>query len=391
MNVLLLGNGFDLNYHLPTKYINFLNTVQYLSTSSWVDIHTVGDVFGSPKLQKMDKDIAKSYKKYKEAYDSIPLDFETMEFFKKLNDNLLFSYLLQCINRDIGWIDFEREISVVIQSFRELFAQNAITFNIMDRNTFSLASRYILLRLGFYLERNHLKTSVNGFYQIHSDYLIEYPKDSNTLIINKEKITNYLEFFLHVLSEGLKRYLIYFVDGVISHMPPNIPLPLMNELSNMDKVITFNYTHTYEELYPGTEVYHIHGDVKNNIVLGVNPNTDDNIETVNTDFIRFKKYFQRVFYETDHGYLETIKELRHIKNTPSTIRLTVMGHSLDVTDKDVIAELFELAGEIQILYHEKKQVSSYISNLISMFGKETFDDWRISKNLAFVPQTPNDV
>ena len=59
MNILLLGNGFALNYHLPTKYINFLNTVQYLSTSSRVDIHTVGDVFGSPKLQKMTRILPK--------------------------------------------------------------------------------------------------------------------------------------------------------------------------------------------------------------------------------------------------------------------------------------------------------------------------------------------
>lgn len=196
---------------------------------------------------------------------------------------------------------------------------------------------------------------------------------------------------LQILAQKLQVYLYVFIDRAVHSLATNNKLQQLNELTNADKVITFNYTHTYEKLYPGAEVYHIHGDVKNNIVLGVNTNTDDNIETVNTDFIRFKKYFQRVFYETDHGYLETIKELRLIRTTLSKIHLTVMGHSLDVTDKDVIAELFELAGEIQILYHEKKQVSSYISNLISMFGKETFDDWRISKNLAFVPQTPNDV
>ena len=100
MNILLLGNGFDLNYHLPTKYINFLNTVQYLSTSSWVDIHTVGDVFGSPKLQKMDKDIAKSYKKYKEAYDSIPLPREIINDLAELADNPWYSYFSDSLNKE---------------------------------------------------------------------------------------------------------------------------------------------------------------------------------------------------------------------------------------------------------------------------------------------------
>lgn len=228
-------------------------------------------------------------------------------------------------------------------------------------------------------------------FSVREDFLIEEPVGTNLFTLNREKVVNYLYMALQILAQKLQVYLYVFIDRAVHSLATNNKLQQLNELTNADKVITFNYTHTYEKLYPIAEVHHIHGDVKNNIVLGVNPNTDDNIETVNTDFIRFKKYFQRVFYETDHGYLETIKELRHIKTTLSTIRLTVMGHSLDVTDKDVIAELFELAGEIQILYHEKKQVSSYISNLISMFGKETFDDWRISKNLAFVPQTPNDV
>lgn len=71
MNILLLGNGFDLFHHLPTKYINFLNTVDYLANSMLIDVKSVGDIFGSPKLQNLDAGIARSYNKYKTAYDKV--------------------------------------------------------------------------------------------------------------------------------------------------------------------------------------------------------------------------------------------------------------------------------------------------------------------------------
>ena len=67
----------------------------------------------------------------------------------------------------------------------------------------------------------------------------------------------------------------------------------------MNKVFSFNYTNTIETLYASEEkVYHIHGNINDNIVLGVNPDKHDEIENIDTLFIQFKKYFQRVFYKT---------------------------------------------------------------------------------------------
>lgn len=61
MKVLMLGNGFDINYKLLTKYINFLNIANHISTTALTDIKTVGDILGSEKLQKVDQDVARSY------------------------------------------------------------------------------------------------------------------------------------------------------------------------------------------------------------------------------------------------------------------------------------------------------------------------------------------
>ena len=122
--------------------------------------------------------------------------------------------------------------------------------------------------------------------------------------------------------------------------------------------------------------------------LGINPDGNDNVETANTDFIQFKKYYQRVFYETDHLYLSLVSKLKESNRTQHD-KVIVMGHSLDVTDKDILAELFELADEIKIIYHRKAKVGEYIANLVRMFGKETFDEWRLKKGLEFIPLDMN--
>lgn len=81
MNVLLLGNGFDINHCLPTKYVNFLHTVTYLGKLKGKYPESVGDVFGAAELQSVDKDIATSYLKYAAYYYEVKIEAETTEQF----------------------------------------------------------------------------------------------------------------------------------------------------------------------------------------------------------------------------------------------------------------------------------------------------------------------
>ena len=61
-----------------------------------------------------------------------------------------------------------------------------------------------------------------------------------------------------------------------------------------------------------------------------------------------------------------------------------MGHSLDITDRDIIEELFQNAKEIIVIYHSISAKKSYISNLIKMFGKNKFDLLKKDKKLSFL-------
>ena len=60
MKILLLGNGFDLNYGLPTKYIDFLKVIDFLRSNIQYNITTVGSVMGNPRLHNEHPSIKKA-------------------------------------------------------------------------------------------------------------------------------------------------------------------------------------------------------------------------------------------------------------------------------------------------------------------------------------------
>ena len=121
----------------------------------------------------------------------------------------------------------------------------------------------------------------------------------------------------------------------------------------------------------------------------------DEVEDMDTSFIRFKKYFQRVFHKTDISYLKAINQLIESQQmTPHYAKernVYVIGHSLDETDKDIIQEIFGLATKIKIFYHKDEVVGDYISNLVKIYGKASFDSLRTTKDIEFVSHEPSEL
>lgn len=381
MNVLLLGNGFDLNYKLPTKYINFLNTVNFLSTLPSSDGHCVGEIFGAPLLQNVDKDISNSYRVYQKIYDRIPLASEAVEKLTALaSDNLLYGFLHESYNKDIGWIDFEKEISAIIRAFAEFLQIESPEFD-AECQPMRAVDRVIILFFNSWKKSSTLKFLDLDRGTVSDGYVVEYPYGSGNKVIDKEKIIHELEKQLQELSDGLQIYLKCFVEKVVAELCQNGLLQQFPALMPADKVITFNYTNTYEQVYHNREVFHIHGDLDKKIVLGVNPDEADEFDTIDISFLKFKKYYQRVLYHTDVDFLKWIFE------EEGEMQLVVMGHSLDVTDKDIIMQVFGRARNITILYFNENSEASLIANLIKIYGKTGFDNLRVEKHLRFFPQT----
>ena len=379
MNVLFLGNGFDLFHKLPTKYINFLNTVDSLSTQNIDNISSVGNVFSNVSLNGKDKGIRESYGEYGTLYDQIDIGKDSLIQLKSLSEqNLWFKYFSNSLKYDVTWIDFEKEIFTVIQSFQEFF--HICVNKKVSLGKLNNSQRYVIQAFNFFLNPSTGNEIPTGAQPIKDEYLIETPIGSKNKIIDKCKIVNELSMQLNELAEGLKIYLKFFVEKMVEKMPNTLALQWKQAFQHTDYTITFNYTNTYELLYRKADVAHIHGNVNSRIVLGVNPDGADIIETVDTTFVPFKKYFQRIKHKTDVTYLRFVDKYKAVDD----LALYVIGHSLDITDKDIIQEAFSLARKIYILSYDENDESKHISNLINIFGKSAFDAMRREKDISFM-------
>lgn len=377
MEILLLGNGFDLNYHLPTKYNNFLHTVEYLTNINLISPKTAGEVFSDARLTEKDPFIAKCYDVNKGAFDAVTLNNEQILKLTKLaNDNMWFKYLLSSYNTDVGWIDFEREIKNVLFQFKTVLEIKK------PCPYFSLMNNQVLVHMLKSFPVFAKNDEGSAIYSLKREYLLEEPFGSKNFKVNVDKIVETLFEDLRNLAEMLKIYLSEFVEKAVCNIPNN-------DLNEWVKgyspkyIISFNYTDTYEKLFSNESVIHIHGTNDAQIVLGINPDNDDEETSVDTTFLQFKKYYQRVFYQTDSSYLATLESLEQDVEEKEEIFLTVIGHSLDETDKDIIKELFRRATYINVLYYNSFDLSKHMKNLVSIYGKRGFDELRYKKELTF--------
>jgi len=389
MNLYLVGNGFDLAHNLPTKYENFLHTINFLIHNYNSDMLTIGSILGSPQLHSVDGWIYKCYQHYGAGWNEAMLkNSEVNNLINIAKKNMWFAYLSETFDQDLGWIDFEKEISFVIDSFSEFLAINtdrsfAIELNIDDERI-----RYIISKFEYFHDGVNVLAPIASPYnnrRVKDRYCIEYPKGSDIWIINKEAVISELFCSLNELAFLLKEYLRIFVDEPLDILLSKKMLTPKPQFQGNSRVITFNYSTVFEKVYGADNVIHIHGTLADNIVLGVNPNEDDEISTVDTSFLQFKKYYQRVRFGTDISYLNFMEHAEKTKRYDNGYIVTVVGHSLDVTDKDIITEVFNLPTEIHILYHDEKAIGNFIKNLVSVYGKEGFDRLRFGKKLRFLP------
>lgn len=394
MNLLLLGNGFDLHFNLPTKYHNFLHTIDFLVKHYNDTVETVGDVFGDKFLRSTDKEIDVAYTKYHDSYDKIVLDKELIiEAINLARGNVWFSYLVKSFNKEIGWIDFEKEVGTVLTSFKVMFkacVENYVNMKELERISSNVnLDKYIILNAFSFWT---MPFSNNGFGAQYAnlDYLEEYPYNSGLKVVNKGKVLNKLLDDFRFFSKLMRIYMLQFIDIPLNAIISENHISNEEKLFEADVVVTLNYTKTHELLY-NSNATHLHGSTSGKIILGINPNDDDNLETVDTMFVPFKKYFQRAQYGTDVGFLSEMRRLNRQKllddlnNLRGTEKnhLVVFGHSLDETDKDIIMELFEISDTITIFHHSPRSKSLHMSNVIKMYGMNGFNELRTKKYLMF--------
>lgn len=179
--------------------------------------------------------------------------------------------------------------------------------------------------------------------------------------------------------DKLIRCLEIYLCCCLDLIRPTVQLNSITEIEMIDGVLSFNYTNTFEKIYESDlarrpKYCYIHGrahmenDIKfDNMVLGIDEYLDDVRKNEDTQFVQYKKYYHRIFKQTDYNYTEWFSR-------PSSKNLYIIGHSLDVTDRDVLRDIMTRDGvKTTIFYHNKQENANQITNLVKVLGYDTLN------------------
>lgn len=256
MNILMIGNGFDLYHGLKTKYSDFLNFVEQINGS------TSDHIFTDEEIELFRKN------------DS---DNKRVEFLRHLyQENIWYKYLRDRykINKKsmVNWIDFEREIEHVVIFLEKYFNyQNRINDDDIDA----------IKPFDFYKKQYH---------HVECSDIFRMCEDKNYLIVD-DLLKRELDDFI----KGLSIYFEYYIEAIsLKDMQENTFVRSL--LSNNVHVLSFNYTHLFDKAYQSFEVQDIcfiHGEAKDdgkNMVLGIEEYLDDDEKNSQLMFVSYKKF-----------------------------------------------------------------------------------------------------
>lgn len=407
--ILILGNGFDLAHGLPTKYSDFLafsiramriytypsdmKEEQYYNNNiaNWNngDNANEGIVFLKTKLVELYRmRVAQnipSQNKPRTFTTVVSVNDRLDLFYKYLVKNVWFRYIVDLGNNIKGenWIDFESEISLIIevldnahdsllQSFYDLKLQ--IEHTSMPAITAKKVALFIKTSLACYEGKPY-----------------DIVREVNIHLL-RTKLYNDLEDLILAFE-------IYLTDFV-EEIPISKTLDMIEDIKP-SHVISFNYTRTYEKVYikagQDTQICYIHGSCKkdrlpenNNMVLGIGEYLPVNLRSECTDFCIFKKFVQRIRKHNDVSYAawsEGIEKrgagapLFFEKNENGKMStevwgpitdIYVYGHSLDVTDKDILQKFLDSPyTRIRIYARDKASEGNLIANFIRITSEDT--------------------
>ena len=109
------------------------------------------------------------------------------------------------------------------------------------------------------------------------------------------------------------------------------------------------------------------------MVLGIDEYLKGDSKNKEIDFIAFKKYYQRIYKKTGNEYkkwLQQIDENVRAGRKEENI-LYIFGHSLDVTDGDILREFITHDNlKTVIFYRNKAQLGQQIANLVKILTSD---------------------
>ena len=342
MDILIIGNGFDIAHGLKTSYKDFLDFCVERNSKRIVGLVNYGTTF--------------------------------------IDNIWLKHFLLRQDELGKTWIDLEEEIFKVIGELSSnakfhpitnpdfMFpAEFVIRKGVVDFK-FSNIAEFITPSSYYYPTNNNGYTEVEtrDFSSIH--YFV---KDFDSLVrLIYDKLREFTKEF--------EKYLIENVNACLqSQVASGYKLTLK---TSRLYVLSFNYTNTCESLYQYNcntlakdlkiETTYVHGKASSsgdsNLVLGTKSFSNKNIPLC---FNVFKKHNQRHKYNTIEPYQELLKQIKFPGANPV---FHIIGHSLDETDHKILRHILTANknATIKIYYHSEDAQEKMMRNIDDIIGEE---------------------
>ena len=455
MNILIVGNGFDLSHYLPTKYDHFMDVMRAIEDKN---IGGLPRNLSERKIEEWLEELDKLFQKRNEVeqpshhmnFDELFLKTRDPNFISKtkeyyLTDSILLSaqdvikiqyrlslncwyqYFKNHVEEIKTWIDFEQkieEVLIVVAQCISVIEKIDGTSNISNYLNFRSKEK-LKIKENFFNILNFFELWADEEYVVMATVGASVKSKRSNLnpkfchgknLINGFNSSGFLDFLNQQLEEFINIFDQY-LELIVSNLNRNCDVSIRSEdWLFPDKVYSFNYTNTYQRIHDNVAVDFLHGSSgeEQNIVLGVSDLTDESLKKLKV--YGFTKYHQKLFKDTDYIFLDSFKsKLKSFEkdlesfdkayghNPPEiyqhqlkqhfnlNLNFYIWGHSLDVSDKYYILDLFSLNDEIDrnvrviVYYFDKNSKFALLNNLLAILEKDKVEQWMKNKWLQFKP------
>lgn len=362
MTILVIGNGFDKALGLPTDYADFLKFARFIKEFMSDENQAV-----KPKPEDFgidDRIVDQIHKNCGNVRNNL--------FSKRID--------IEPISRENFWLEyfFMRQESLVKQGKDKW----------VDFET-EITKQVVLLEKAV----NKAPKGIDDKYENNLDDIEMFCINNSIEFTTYREVHDRLLGDLDNLTWLMGMYYAEYVEKINVFDLPDEIKSILNDINENDefKVISFNYTHFLERYLKDSGINcaidYVHGEAEisksvatNNMVLGAAAGED------NLDFADFKKYFQRILKKTDHNYIDWIEKMSNNDNLinhngvnqelkPKN-RVIFFGHSMDLTDEDIIKKFVMAPNTWTTIYCYKKNeqdhrdIAQKIKNIQSIITRD---------------------
>lgn len=318
MNILIVGNGFDLSHYLPTKYDHFMDVMQSIQNfPPHSGSMRFEDIFEN-SLKKEFPFFQKTLEFHK--HDNLVLTSNTIQ--EILNTNIWYNFFLDHVNEIKTWIDFEQKIEEAL--LLVVSALNTIEDYFLKNGKFDLGiiknkrpsdKLYYFPELQFHLlEKLGLFCSIQNKTNLEPDGRL--CPDFFKVNMNEKygfDSKKYLSFLQKQLDNFIELFNLYLTD-IIDKFQKNTDFKIKNFIE-VNEIYSFNYTNTFEKFYNNEiKINYLHGrhGANQNLVLGISDLNHSSL--IGLKVYGFTKYHQKLLKNTDYIFLhDRLTNYRHDK------------------------------------------------------------------------------